>query len=76
MVERSVFKVFLMIVIVVSMEIELYDGKDDFVVNICCYFVMIFYVELVVNNFGGSFGLFSIVVSFGVFNVRICSNWV
>lgn len=45
MAEKSVFKVLLMTVIAASAEPDLVDSKDDFIVNICRHFAMIFHVE-------------------------------
>lgn len=43
--EKSVFKTLLMTIIATSSEVDLLDGKDDFVVNVCRHFAMIFHVE-------------------------------
>ncbi|KAK8653078.1 hypothetical protein V6N13_127093 [Hibiscus sabdariffa] len=43
--EKSVFKILLMTVIAASAEPDLSDPKDDFVVNICRHFAMIFHID-------------------------------
>lgn len=45
MAEKSVFKILLMTIIAASAEPDLSDPKDDFVVNICRHFAMIFHVD-------------------------------
>ncbi|KAK6924485.1 PIK-related kinase, FAT, partial [Dillenia turbinata] len=43
--EKSVFKVLLMTIIAASAEADLHDSKDDFVVNVCRHFAMIFHID-------------------------------
>lgn len=50
MAEKSVFKILLMTVIAAGAEPELTDPKDEFVVNICHHFAMIFHMEYVSTN--------------------------
>ncbi|CAM6100600.1 unnamed protein product [Calypogeia fissa] len=50
MAERSVFKVLLMTVIAASAESELREPKDDFVLNVCRHFAMIFHVDSSSSN--------------------------
>ncbi|KAJ4961477.1 hypothetical protein NE237_021387 [Protea cynaroides] len=45
MAEKSVFKVLLMTIIAAGAEPDLCDPKDDFVLNVCRHFAMIFHVE-------------------------------
>ncbi|XP_047310383.1 transformation/transcription domain-associated protein-like [Impatiens glandulifera] len=45
MAEKSVFKILLMTIIAASAETDLCDPKDDFIVNICRHFAMIFHME-------------------------------
>ncbi|XP_077231461.1 uncharacterized protein LOC143864410 isoform X2 [Tasmannia lanceolata] len=45
MAEKSVFKILLMTIIAASAEPDLQDPKDDFVVNVCRHFAMIFHVD-------------------------------
>ncbi|XP_059645489.1 uncharacterized protein LOC132287044 [Cornus florida] len=45
MAEKSVFKILLMTIIAASAEPDLIDPKDEFVVNICRHFAMIFHVQ-------------------------------
>ncbi|KAF5199838.1 Transcription-associated protein [Thalictrum thalictroides] len=45
MAERSVFKILLMTTIAASAEPDLHDPKDEFVVNICRHFAMIFHLD-------------------------------
>uniref|UniRef100_A0A5B6YTI9 Putative transcription-associated protein 1 n=1 Tax=Davidia involucrata TaxID=16924 RepID=A0A5B6YTI9_DAVIN len=45
MAEKSVFKILLMTIIAASAEPDLHDPKDEFVVNVCRHFAMIFHVE-------------------------------
>ncbi|KAJ9172678.1 hypothetical protein P3X46_015891 [Hevea brasiliensis] len=48
--EKSVFKILLMTIIAASAEPELHDSKDDFVVNICRHFAMIFHIDYTSAN--------------------------
>lgn len=50
MAEKSVFKVLLMTVIAASAEPDLLEPKDDFIVNICRHFAMIFHIENLSSN--------------------------
>ncbi|KAL5822462.1 hypothetical protein ACOSQ3_020378 [Xanthoceras sorbifolium] len=50
MAEKSVFKILLMTVIAASAEPDLNGPKDDFVVNICHHFAMIFHMEYISAN--------------------------
>ena len=50
MAEKSVFKILLMTVIAASAEPDLNGPKDDFVVNICHHFAMIFHTENISAN--------------------------
>lgn len=50
MAERSVFKILLMTVIAASAEADLQEPKDDFVLNVCRHFAMIFHVESPSSN--------------------------
>lgn len=50
MAEKSVFKILLMTVIATSEEPDLIDPKDDFVVNICRHFAMIFHIDHMTTN--------------------------
>lgn len=43
--EKSVFKILLMTIIAASSESDLSDPKDDFLVNICRHFAMIFHID-------------------------------
>ncbi|KAL6010354.1 hypothetical protein ACLOJK_000785 [Asimina triloba] len=45
MAEKSVFKILLMTTIAASAETDLQNPKDDFVVNVCRHFAMIFHVD-------------------------------
>ncbi|XP_048334555.2 uncharacterized protein LOC107424364 isoform X2 [Ziziphus jujuba] len=45
MAEKSVFKILLMTIIAASAEPDLLDPKDDFIVNVCRHFAMIFHVD-------------------------------
>lgn len=45
MAEKSVFKILLMTIIAASAEPDLLDPKDDFVVNVCRHFAMIFHID-------------------------------
>jgi len=45
MAEKSVFKSLLMTVISSSAEADLHDPKDDFVVNVCRHFALMFHVD-------------------------------
>lgn len=45
MAEKSVFKILLMTIIAASTEPDLLDPKDDFIVNICRHFAMIFHID-------------------------------
>ncbi|KAA8531972.1 hypothetical protein F0562_006886 [Nyssa sinensis] len=45
MAEKSVFKILLMTIIAANAEPEIHDPKDEFVVNVCRHFAMIFHVE-------------------------------
>lgn len=48
--EKSVFKILLTTVIAASAEPDLLDPKDDFVINICRHFAMIFHVDYSSGN--------------------------
>ncbi|XP_043814591.1 transformation/transcription domain-associated protein isoform X2 [Manihot esculenta] len=48
--EKSVFKILLMTIIAASAEPELHDSKDDFVVNICRHFAMVFHIDYTSAN--------------------------
>ncbi|XP_058091042.1 uncharacterized protein LOC131237348 isoform X3 [Magnolia sinica] len=50
MAEKSVFKILLMTTIAASAETDLHDPKDDFVVNVCRHFAMIFHVDYSSSN--------------------------
>lgn len=50
MAEKSVFKILLMTVIAANAESDLLDPKDDFVVNVCRHFAMIFHVDYSTNT--------------------------
>lgn len=43
--EKSVFKTLLMTIISASADPELQDPKDDFVINVCRHFAMIFHID-------------------------------
>ena len=43
--EKSVFKVLLTTIVAASAEPDLIDPKDDFVINVCRHFAMIFHVD-------------------------------
>ncbi|CAI9110926.1 OLC1v1011036C1 [Oldenlandia corymbosa var. corymbosa] len=45
MAEKSVFKILLMTIIAANAEPDLVDPKDEFVVNVCRHFAMIFHVD-------------------------------
>lgn len=45
MAEKSVFKILLTTIIAASAEPDLLDPKDDFVVNVCRHFAMVFHVD-------------------------------
>ncbi|KAJ4844568.1 hypothetical protein Tsubulata_023584 [Turnera subulata] len=53
MAEKSVFKILLMTIIAASTEEELKDPNDDFVVNVCRHFAMLFYVDYTSNSPSG-----------------------
>ncbi|KAL5097466.1 hypothetical protein RYX36_001793 [Vicia faba] len=50
MAEKSVFEILLMTIIVANGEPDLTDSADDFVVNICRHFAMIFHVDSSFSN--------------------------
>ncbi|KAG5224365.1 FAT domain-containing family protein [Salix suchowensis] len=50
MAEKSVFKILLMTIIASSAEPDLHDPKDNFVVNVCRHFAMIFHIDYNSNN--------------------------
>ncbi|XP_047320592.1 transformation/transcription domain-associated protein-like [Impatiens glandulifera] len=50
MAEKSVFKILLMTIIAASGESDLFDPKDDFIVNICRHFAMIYHIESLSAN--------------------------
>ncbi|GLT44576.1 hypothetical protein SLA2020_184620 [Shorea laevis] len=50
MAEKSVFKILLMTIIATSAEPDLSDPKDDFVVNVCRHFAMIFHIDHMTTN--------------------------
>jgi transformation/transcription domain-associated protein len=75
MAERSVFKVLLMTVIAASVETELVEPKDDFVMNICRHFAMIFHVESAsISPTGTLGGVGAVGVSTGGSNAKARSN--
>lgn len=43
--EKSIFKILLMTVIAASVDPDFHDPKDDFVVNVCRHFAMIFHID-------------------------------
>ncbi|XP_024180311.1 transformation/transcription domain-associated protein isoform X2 [Rosa chinensis] len=43
--EKSVFKILLMTVIAASVDPDFHDPKDDFVVNVCRHFAMMFHID-------------------------------
>lgn len=43
--EKSVFKTLLMTIIAASADPELHDEKDEFVINVCLHFAMLFHVD-------------------------------
>nr|XP_019701767.1 transformation/transcription domain-associated protein isoform X2 [Elaeis guineensis] len=45
MAEKSVFKTLLMTAVAASADLELQDSNDEFVVNVCRHFAMLFHVE-------------------------------
>ena len=45
MAKKSVFKILLMTLIASSAEPDLHDPKDDFAVNVCHHFAMIFHID-------------------------------
>ncbi|XP_057469291.1 transcription-associated protein 1-like [Actinidia eriantha] len=61
MAEKSVFKILIMTIIAASAEPDLHDSKDEFVVNVCRHFAMVFHIEhssantsSSITSFGGS----------------------
>lgn len=50
MAEKSVFKILLMTVIAASVEPDFQDPKDDFVVNVCRHFAMMFHIDSSLTN--------------------------
>ncbi|CAI0392859.1 unnamed protein product [Linum tenue] len=50
MAEKSVFKILLMTIIAANSELELQDPGDDFVVNVCRHFAMIFHIDHTPTN--------------------------
>uniref|UniRef100_A0A2P2JR38 Uncharacterized protein MANES_01G145600 n=1 Tax=Rhizophora mucronata TaxID=61149 RepID=A0A2P2JR38_RHIMU len=48
--EKSVFKILLMTIIAANAEPDLHDPKDDFVVNVCRHFAMIFHIDHTSSN--------------------------
>ncbi|KAF8377831.1 hypothetical protein HHK36_031216 [Tetracentron sinense] len=50
MAEKSVFKILLMTIIAASVEPDLHDPKDDFVINVCRHFAMIFHIDYYSSN--------------------------
>ncbi|CAN0918697.1 Transcription-associated protein 1 [Linum grandiflorum] len=61
MAEKSVFKILLMTIVAANSEPELQDPGDDFVINVCRHFAMIFHVDhtptnssAITNSVGGS----------------------
>ncbi|XAR57979.1 Non-specific serine/threonine protein kinase [Bertholletia excelsa] len=57
MAEKSVFKILLRTIIAASAESDLHDPKDEFVVNLCRHFAMIFHIEHSSANTGSSTAL-------------------
>ncbi|CAL5373324.1 unnamed protein product [Camellia sinensis] len=45
MAEKSVFKILLMTIIAASAEPDLHEPKDEFIVNVCRHFAMVFHIE-------------------------------
>ncbi|KAL3525275.1 hypothetical protein ACH5RR_013647 [Cinchona calisaya] len=45
MAEKSVFKILLMTIIAASAEPDLLDSRDEFVLNVCSHFAMIFHID-------------------------------
>ncbi|XP_050292389.1 uncharacterized protein LOC126733218 isoform X1 [Quercus robur] len=43
--EKSVFKILLMTIIAADVEPDLHDHKDDFILNVCRHFAMIFHID-------------------------------
>ncbi|CAN4078750.1 unnamed protein product [Withania somnifera] len=43
--ERSIFKILLMTIIAAGAEPDLHDSKDEYVINICRHFAIIFHIE-------------------------------
>ncbi|KAL6959953.1 non-specific serine,threonine protein kinase [Sarracenia purpurea var. burkii] len=54
MAEKSVFKILLMTIIAASAEPDLHGSKDEFVVNVCRHFAMVFHIEHSLDNTSGS----------------------
>ncbi|KAJ7944172.1 transformation/transcription domain-associated protein-like [Quillaja saponaria] len=54
MAEKSVFKILLMTIIASNAEPDLVDPNDDFVVNICHHFAMIFHIHSACNTSNGT----------------------
>lgn len=54
MAEKSVFKLLLTTVLASSTDPDIVEPKDDFVVNICQHFAMIFHVNHAASSLGGS----------------------
>lgn len=43
--EKSVFKILLMTIIAADVEPDLHDHRDDFILNVCRHFAMIFHID-------------------------------
>ncbi|CAL9045632.1 unnamed protein product [Musa banksii] len=56
MAEKSVFKTLLMTTIAASADPELQDTKDEFLVNVCRHFALLFHVECSSSNLSGTTG--------------------
>lgn len=54
MAEKSVFKILLMTIIAASAEPDLHDPKDEYVVNVCRHFAIVFHIENASTNTSNS----------------------
>lgn len=50
MAEKSVFKLLLMTIIAAGSEEDLHEPKDDFVLNVCRHFAILFHIDSSLNN--------------------------
>lgn len=50
MAEKSVFKILLMTIIAAGSEEDLHEPKDDFVLNVCRHFAILFHIDSSLNN--------------------------